>query len=69
MDSTARGIVDFASWDDVRAELAQFGSAELLERAKRDLHAYLDANRPTPPRSPADSRVPVDHGDDPARTV
>jgi predicted XRE-type DNA-binding protein len=37
--------VEFASWDEVRAELATLGPAEQLERAKRELRAYLHAYR------------------------
>jgi predicted XRE-type DNA-binding protein len=35
--------VEFTSWDDIRAELAQLGTEEQLERAKHELRAYLRA--------------------------
>lgn len=35
--------VEFASWDEVRAELAGFGTPDQLERAKLELQAYLHA--------------------------
>lgn len=43
VDSPTSQHVEFASWDEVQAELAEFGSREQLERAKRELKACLHA--------------------------
>lgn len=43
MENPTNRHVEFASWEEVQAELAEFGSREQLERAKGELRAYLHA--------------------------
>jgi predicted XRE-type DNA-binding protein len=45
MGDLDRDDAEFATWEQVRAELAQFGTEEQLDRAKRELQAYLQAYR------------------------
>jgi predicted XRE-type DNA-binding protein len=45
MGEADREDLEFASWDEVRAELAELGTAEQLRRARGELHAYLHAYR------------------------